>query len=45
MPVERRKTVTVVFCDLVDSTPLGARLDAETYRTVQTSWFAEAGQR
>jgi class 3 adenylate cyclase/tetratricopeptide (TPR) repeat protein len=42
MPVERRKTVTVVFCDLVDSTPLGARLGAETYRTVQTSWFAEA---
>ena len=40
--MERRKTVTVVFCDLVDSTPLGARLDAETYRIVQTSWFGEA---
>jgi class 3 adenylate cyclase len=40
--VERRKTVTVVFCDLVDSTPLGARLDAEAYRALQTSWFAEA---
>jgi class 3 adenylate cyclase/tetratricopeptide (TPR) repeat protein len=42
MPVERRKTVTVVFCDLVESTRLGSRLDAETYRAVQTAWFGEA---
>ncbi len=34
--------MTVVFCDLVGSTPLGARLDPEAYRSVQTSWFAEA---
>ena len=33
-----RKTVTVLFCDMVDSTPLGERLDPESLRRVQTRW-------
>jgi class 3 adenylate cyclase/tetratricopeptide (TPR) repeat protein len=33
-----RKTVTVVFCDMVDSTPLGERLDPESLRGVQRLW-------
>ena len=31
---EVRKTVTVVFSDLVESTPLGERLDPESLREV-----------
>jgi class 3 adenylate cyclase/tetratricopeptide (TPR) repeat protein len=34
-----RRTVTVLFCDIVDSTPLGERLDPETYRRVQRGYF------
>ena len=34
-----RKTVTVLFCDLADSTPLGERLDPEALRTVMTRWY------
>ena len=39
---EVRKTVTVLFSDWVDSTPLGERLDPETLRRVQTAYFADA---
>jgi class 3 adenylate cyclase/tetratricopeptide (TPR) repeat protein len=34
-----RRTVTVLFCDVVDSTPLGEALDAETLRRAQTEYF------
>jgi class 3 adenylate cyclase/tetratricopeptide (TPR) repeat protein len=34
-----RRTVTVLFCDIVDSTPLGERLDPETWRRVQRGYF------
>jgi len=37
-----RRTVTVLFCDIVDSTPLGERLDVETYRRVQRGYFDAA---
>src|SRR5207247_10490439 len=40
-PREMRKTVTVVFCDLIDSTPLGERLDAESYRHMLSRYFIE----
>ena len=43
-PAEMRKTVTVVFCDVVDSTPLGEQLDAETYRRVISRYFIEASR-
>ena len=36
-----RKTVTVLFCDLVDSTQLGERLDPETLRLVLDRYFDE----
>jgi len=35
-----RKTVTVLFCDLADSTALGERLDAETLRDLLERWYA-----
>ncbi|MGI8627628.1 MAG: adenylate/guanylate cyclase domain-containing protein, partial [Geodermatophilaceae bacterium] len=38
-PQEARKTVTVVFSDLVDSTSLGEELDAESLRTVMDAYF------
>src|SRR5919197_3254708 len=38
---EVRKTVTVVFSDIVDSTPLGERLDPESLRRVVSRFFAE----
>jgi class 3 adenylate cyclase/tetratricopeptide (TPR) repeat protein len=41
---EMRKTVTIVFCDVVDSTPLGEQLDAETYRRVISRYFIEASR-
>ena len=41
---EMRKTVTVVFCDLIDSTPLGQQLDAETYRRVLSRYFIEVSR-
>ena len=34
-----RKTVTVLFCDLVDSTELGERLDPERLRGVLARWY------
>jgi class 3 adenylate cyclase/tetratricopeptide (TPR) repeat protein len=36
-----RKTVTIVFCDLVGSTPLGERTDPEVLREVMTRYHAE----
>ena len=36
-----RKTVTVVFTDVIDSTPLGERFDPETYRRVISRYFIE----
>jgi class 3 adenylate cyclase len=33
-----RKTVTVLFCDMVESTPLGERLDPEALRRVLARW-------
>src|ERR671924_216626 len=38
---EVRKTVTVVFCDVIDSTPLGERLDPELLRRVMSRFFDE----
>ena len=34
-----RKVVTIVFCDLCESTRLGERLDPETLRQVVASYF------
>src|SRR3989442_9714340 len=34
-----RRTVTVLFADVADSTPLGERLDPETLRLVMSRWF------
>ena len=34
-----RRTVTVLFADVADSTPLGERLDAESLRSVMSRWF------
>ena len=34
-----RKTVTVLFCDIVDSTQLGERLDPESFRRVISSYY------
>src|SRR5947207_7198811 len=36
---EERKTVTVLFCDIVGSTELGERLDPETFRQVLGRFF------
>jgi hypothetical protein len=36
-----RKTVTVLFCDITDSTPLGERLDPEALRDVMARDFQE----
>src|SRR2546423_601204 len=38
---EVRKTVTVVFCDLVGSTELGERLDPESIRRLMSRYFEE----
>ncbi|MBM9508890.1 adenylate/guanylate cyclase domain-containing protein [Actinacidiphila acididurans] len=38
-PVEERRVVTVVFCDLVGSTALSGVLDPETLRTVTLRYF------
>ena len=37
-----RKTVTLVFCDVADSTPLGERLDPESLRGVWSSYHETA---
>jgi class 3 adenylate cyclase/tetratricopeptide (TPR) repeat protein len=34
-----RKTVTVLFCDVADSTGLGERLDPEAVRAVMSRWY------
>jgi predicted ATPase/class 3 adenylate cyclase len=36
-----RKLVTALFCDLVGSTEMGERLDPESFRHVQTRYYAE----
>src|SRR2546430_5364092 len=36
---ERRKTVTVLFCDVSGSTALGERLETEAVREVMLSYF------
>ncbi len=41
-PSEVRKTVTVVFCDLAESTALGERLDPEALRGVMSRYFGLA---
>jgi predicted ATPase/class 3 adenylate cyclase len=38
---EVRKTVTILFCDLVHSTGLAEGVDPETYRRVQSRYFEE----
>lgn len=40
-PQEARKTVTILFCDLVGSTALGERLDSEPLREVMDRYFTE----
>lgn len=42
-----RKTVTILFSDVVDSTDLGERLDPETLSRVLTDYFegCQAGRR
>ncbi len=39
--VAARKTVSVLFCDLADSTVLGERLDPEPLRELMGSWYEE----
>jgi class 3 adenylate cyclase len=39
-----RRTVTVIFADVADSTPLGERLDPETLRQVMSRWFERMSQ-
>src|SRR6058998_733154 len=39
-----RRTVTVLFADVADSTPLGERLDPETLRQVMSRWFEEMSE-
>jgi predicted ATPase/class 3 adenylate cyclase len=39
-PQEVRKTITIVFCDLKDSTALGDRLDSEALREVLALYFS-----
>src|SRR3954470_8584778 len=38
-PASARKTVTVLFCDVAESTRLGERLDPEALRGVMGRWF------
>src|SRR5690606_24404033 len=38
-PREVRKTVTAIFCDVVESTAMGERLDAESVRRVMSLYF------
>ena len=40
MAVERRAIVTVLFCDLVESTKLGERVDPELLREIQARYFS-----
>ena len=43
-PVEARKTVSLVFCDLTGSTALGDKMDPEALRRVITRYFNEMKQ-
>jgi class 3 adenylate cyclase/tetratricopeptide (TPR) repeat protein len=43
-PREMRKTVTIVFSDLIDSTPLGESLDVESYRRMLSRYFIEVSR-
>jgi len=36
-----RKTVTVLFCDLVDSTGLGEQVDPERLRELLARWYQQ----
>jgi class 3 adenylate cyclase/tetratricopeptide (TPR) repeat protein len=40
VPRELRKTVTVLFCDMADSTALSGRLDPESLREVMIRYYA-----
>jgi class 3 adenylate cyclase/tetratricopeptide (TPR) repeat protein len=42
VPRQRRKTVTVLFCDVTGSTALGERLDPESFRQVMRRYFDTA---
>jgi class 3 adenylate cyclase/tetratricopeptide (TPR) repeat protein len=39
VPRQKRKTVTVLFCDVTGSTALGERLDPESFRQVMRRYF------
>jgi class 3 adenylate cyclase len=39
---QKRKTVTVLFCDVTGSTALGERLDPESFRQVMARYFEAA---
>jgi class 3 adenylate cyclase/tetratricopeptide (TPR) repeat protein len=41
LPVETRRTVTVLFIDITGSTPLGERLDPEAIRRILSRYFGE----
>jgi class 3 adenylate cyclase/tetratricopeptide (TPR) repeat protein len=41
LPVETRRTVTVLFVDVTGSTPLGERLDPEAIRRIFSRYFGE----
>jgi class 3 adenylate cyclase/tetratricopeptide (TPR) repeat protein len=41
LPQEARKTVTILFCDLVGSTAMGEHLDSESLREVMDRYFTE----
>ena len=43
--VDQRKTVTVLFCDMVGLTALGEELDPETLRRIMNRFHAVAGSR
>ena len=43
-PRQKRKTVSVLFCDVTGSTALGERLDPESFRQVMRRYF-EAARR
>jgi class 3 adenylate cyclase len=41
-PAKSRRTVTVLFCDVADSTQLATALDAEAYRQLISTYFEAA---
>jgi class 3 adenylate cyclase len=44
VPIESRRTVTILFCDVVDSTRLATTLDAEAYRELMSSYYEAVRQ-